>query len=77
MTELLAQYRPFIDPLPIHAWWYWLVLPLCLIFSVVYKCVKCESMKDVPRAALAITFWILLAMAAAAAALAFIVKMLE
>jgi hypothetical protein len=74
---MLAEYRPFVDPLPIYSYWYWLLLPLCLLFSVVYKAVKCETMSQVPKAALAITFWILLGMAAAAATLAVIVKVLE
>jgi hypothetical protein len=70
-------YRPFIDPLPIYSYWYWLLLPLCILFSVVYKAVKCESMRDVPRQALSITFWILLGMASAAVGLAIVVKILE
>jgi hypothetical protein len=78
MISLLAQaYRPFLDPLPIYAYWYWLLLPLCLMFSVVYKSVKCETMREVPRQALSIAFWILLAMAAAAVVLTLIVKLLE
>jgi hypothetical protein len=74
---LLAQYRPFIDPMPIHDWWYWLLLPLCLLFSVVYKCAKCEHVRDIPRAALGITFWVLFGMACAAAVLTVIVKIQE
>jgi hypothetical protein len=78
---LLAQasqpYRPFIDPLPIYAYWYWLLLPLCLLFSIVYKAVKCESMADVPKQALNITFWILFGMACAAAGLAVVVKVIQ
>ena len=77
LIPLLAEYRLFRDPLPIYRYWYWTLLPLCLIFSVVYKGVKCESMRQVPRAAVAITFWILLGMAAAAAVLAVVVKVLE
>jgi membrane protein YdbS with pleckstrin-like domain len=72
---LLAQtYRPFYTPLPIYDYWYWLLLPLCLLFSIVYKAVKCESVKQVPRQALSITIWILLGMAAAAAVLTILVK---
>lgn len=68
--HLLAQYRPFIDPLPVYDYWYWLLLPLCLLFSVVYKAVKCESISDIPKAAASITVWIIASMAAAAAVLA-------
>ncbi len=71
------SYRLFIDPLPIYRYWYWLLLPLCILFSVVYKAVKCESMKEVPRQAISITFWILLGMASAAVGLALVVKILQ
>lgn len=74
---LLALYRPFLDPMPIHNWWYWLLLPLCLLFSVVYKSAKCDNPRDIPRAAVSITFWILLGMAAAAVVLTVAVKLQE
>lgn len=77
MIFLLAQYRLFIDPLPIHQYWAWLLLPLCFLFSVVYKAVKVENIRELPRQALSGTMWILIGMAAAAAVLAGIVKMLE
>lgn len=74
---LLAAYRVFIDPLPIYSYWYWLLLPLCLLFSIVYKAVKCETMKQVPKAAIEITFWILMGMGGAAAALYGVMKLLQ
>jgi hypothetical protein len=76
-TAPTQSYRMFIDPLPIYRYWYWLLLPLCVLFSVVYKAVKCESMKEVPRQAISITFWILLGMASAAVGLALVVKILQ
>jgi hypothetical protein len=78
-SVLLASvpWRPFLTPMPIYDWWYWLLLPLCLMFSVVYKTVKCEKVSQIPRAAVGITIWILLGMGAAAAVLAAIVKLLE
>jgi hypothetical protein len=42
--------------------------------AVVYKSIKCESMRDVPRQALSISLWIIGGMAAAAAALAVLVQ---
>lgn len=71
------NYRPFIDPLPIYSYWYWLILPLCLMFSIVYKAVKVEVVRDIPKAALAITFWILLGIAASAVGLAILVKVMS
>jgi hypothetical protein len=76
MTSLLS-YTPFVDPMPIHDWWFWLLLPLCLLFSVVYKSVKCEHVSQIPRAALSITLVILAGMAAAALVLTIVVKVQE
>ncbi len=74
----LAQYtQPFFQPLPVWNYWYLLLLPLCLGVAIVYKSIKCASMKQVPRQAAEITFWIILGMGAAAAALAVLVKVLE
>lgn len=73
LLPIAFAYRPFVDPLPIYSYWYWLLLPLCLLFSVVYKAVKCENLADIPRQTLNITFLILLGMASAAAGLALIV----
>ncbi|HVT87570.1 MAG TPA: hypothetical protein VHD56_01850 [Tepidisphaeraceae bacterium] len=75
--NLTLAYRLFVDPLPIYSYWYWLLIPLCLLFSIVYKAVKCDDMSQVPRAALASTFYILLGMAAAAAVLAGVVKAIQ
>ena len=77
MIGLLAQYTPFIDPMPIHDFWFWLLLPLCLLFSIVYKSVKCEHVRQIPKAALSITFFILAGMAAAAIVLTIVVKVQE
>jgi hypothetical protein len=75
--RVLATYTPLVDPLPIHDWWFWLLLPLCLLFSIVYKAVKCESVKQIPKEALSITLFILAGMAAAAVVLTVIVKVQE
>ena len=59
----LADYsysHPFLQPLPVWDQWYLLMLPLCIAVSVVYKAIKCQSMKKVPMQAAIITaFWIL------------------
>jgi hypothetical protein len=54
--------------------WYMLLLPLCLGVSIVYKSIKCNHLCEVPKQAVIITIWILGGMAAAAVALALIVK---
>ncbi len=74
----LLAYTPFLQPIPgIWDYWIWLLLPLCFGVSVVYKSIKCRNMKAVPLQALLITIYILLSMAAAGAALAGVVRVLE
>ncbi|QOV88055.1 hypothetical protein [Humisphaera borealis] len=73
------KYVPFLTPLP--AWndsvWPWLLLPLCIAIAVVYKSIKCRTMRQVPREATVLTLWIVVGMAIAAGALALIVEALE
>ena len=75
LTPLLA-YTPFMDPLKVWDYWPWLLLPLCLGVSIVYKSVREESMSRVPTEALKATFWIVAGMAAAAAGLFLMVRYL-
>jgi len=79
MVIASAAWVPFMNPLPVwdDSRWPWLIVPLCAGVSIVYKSIKCASMKSVPREAAAITLWILLAMATAAVALAALVRFLE
>ncbi len=74
----LADYtRPFLQPLPVWDQWYLLLLPLCLCVSIVYKAIKCRSMRQVPKQAIAITVWIVVSFAAAGAAIAGFVRIIE
>jgi hypothetical protein len=78
IPALLAEYtRPFLQPLPVWNQWYILLLPLCLCVSIVYKAIKCRSMKQVPRQAIIITVWIIVSFAAAGAAIAGFVRIIE
>lgn len=77
MTTGLLSYIPFLYPLPVWDAWAWLLLPLCLGVSIVYKSIKCRTMNQVPREALIIFVWILIGMGAAAGALASVVKLTE
>ena len=81
MTPLL----PFILALfEKHAWglwkdsvWPFLLLPLCLGISIVYKAIRCDQMKRVPREAIELFVVILVVMLVAAGALAGLVTVLE
>ena len=75
LAVLILAYVPFLYPLPIWEYWPWLLIPLTAGVAIVYKSVKCQSMKQVPREALVIFVWILVGMAAAAGALAGVVHL--
>ena len=79
MMPLLAHWTPFLDPYPVWAntTWPWLLLPLAIAVSVVYKAIKCHSVRQVPREASVIAIWIVLGMVIAAGALAAIVQATE
>lgn len=70
-------YVPFVYPLPVWDYWPWLLIPLAMAVSIVYKAVKCQSMTRVPREAVEIFVFILIGLAAAAGALAGVVKIME
>lgn len=76
LLSILGTYLPLLYPLP-GAWnyWYLLLLPLCLGVSIVYKAIRCASIKDVPREAAITTVWILLAIFSAAGALVVLIKL--
>jgi hypothetical protein len=67
-------FTPFLQPLKIWDYWPWLLLPLCFGVSLVYKCVRVDSVRQVPIEAAKATFWIVAGMAAAAAALLLLVQ---
>lgn len=77
---MILAYTPFFDPLPIWTRpWFWplLLLPLCLIVAVVYKCVRCRDMSQVPREATELFITIVLGMIVTAAALAGLTAMMD
>lgn len=73
----MIAYTPFIQPAPVWDYWAWLLIPLVIGVSIVYKTIRCKTLREVPREAATITFWILASLAAAGALLAAVVKILE
>jgi hypothetical protein len=77
MPGMLAQYRPFITPLPVWDVWYLFLLPLCLAVGMVYKAIKTPHLETLPRQALVAAGWIVAGLCAAAAVLALIVQIVN
>lgn len=68
-------FTPLLDPLPalypaMSEYWLWLLVPLIVAISTVYKATRIASLKSLPLGVIIMSFQILLFMAAAAAAVA-------
>lgn len=73
----ILAYTPFVNPLPVWDYWMALLPPLVGLFSIAYKGIKCRTMAEVPRESAHIFVLCLLGIAAAAAALWGIVRVME
>ncbi len=65
----------FVRPMPLWDYWYVLMLPLCLGVAIVYKAIRLDDMRQVPRQSAVIFLWILAGMVLAAAVLAGLVQL--
>jgi hypothetical protein len=65
---IVLAWRPLLDPMPIDAYWLWLLAPMVVAVAVIYKAIKIDDLAQLPRqaASLAIQFVVLMALAAAA-----------
>lgn len=69
-------YRPFLEPLPIDDYWLWLLLPLVIVTCLIYKTVKTDDLRKLPRQTTNLIAQVLIFMALAAAALWLITQLL-
>lgn len=46
--SLTLAWRPFLDPLDLHQWWYLLLIPVALGVSMAYKAVRVHDLKAYP-----------------------------
>ena len=63
-------WRPFLTPMPVWDYWFWLLLPLALGVAIAYKSTKCATAAAIPREGLLLATWIVGGLIAAAAAVA-------
>ncbi|UYV11668.1 MAG: hypothetical protein NCW75_10200 [Phycisphaera sp.] len=61
MVQMLA-WRPLIDPIDAHAWWFMLLLPIALLVSLAWKAVRVDDIKRLPRPVIVMTVQVILAM---------------
>lgn len=63
-------WRPFLTPMPVWDYWFWLLLPLALGVAIAYKSTKCATAAAIPREGVLLAIWIVGGLIAAAAAVA-------
>ncbi len=68
LAPTLALWRPFLDPLNLHAYWWMFLIPLALGVSWTYRAVRLHDLSRFPRAVAIMTIQIVLAMIALGAA---------
>lgn len=55
-------WRPFLDPMDAHAWWFLLLLPIAFLVSLAWKAVRVDDIKRLPRPTVVMTAQVILAM---------------
>ena len=74
VARTVVAYTPFLEPLKIWDYWPWLIIPLCFGVSLVYKCVRVQSLQRIFFDAAVATAWVLAGMATAAVVLLMLVN---
>jgi hypothetical protein len=58
----MLAWRPFIDPIDAHAWWFLLLLPIAFLVSLTWKAIRIDNIKRLPRPLGVMTVQVILAM---------------
>ncbi len=67
-ADVARAYRPFIDAIDVHRWWFFLLIPIAFLVSMGYKAVRMHELKGYPRQVLMMTVQIVVGMVLLAAA---------
>lgn len=72
---MLIAALPFLRPLPLENYWFWLLIPLTVLIALVYKTIKLEDLHALPRQVALLSLQVLLFMATAGALLWAVVEL--
>jgi hypothetical protein len=67
LADILA-WRPFLDPLDLHTYWWAFLFPLSFLISLTYRAVRLRDLSNYWRAVLIMTVQIIIAVIALGAA---------
>ncbi|GIW74316.1 MAG: hypothetical protein KatS3mg103_0838 [Phycisphaerales bacterium] len=62
VATMVLAWRPFLDPIDAHRWWFLLILPVAVLVSLSWKAVRIEDLRRLPRAVAVMTVQVVLAM---------------
>lgn len=62
LASITLAWRPFIDPVDAHDWWFLLLFPIAFLVSLSWKAVRVDDVKRLPRPVLVMTAQVVLAM---------------
>lgn len=71
---LVVAWRPFLEPAALDRWWLVLLVPMAAGIAVVYKAIRLEDLRQLPRQAAILTGQILFYIALAAVVLWVVVE---
>ncbi len=60
--SLVLAWRPFVDPMDAHAWWFLLLLPIAFLVSLAWKAVRVDDVMKLARPVVVMTAQVILAM---------------
>jgi hypothetical protein len=59
---MLLAWRPFLDPLNLHEYWWAFLVPLALGVAFTYKAVRVRDLRELPKRTAVLTVQIILGM---------------
>lgn len=62
LPVLTLAYRPFLDPIDISGWWWWLAIPMVFLISMVYKAIRVPTMRRYWRQVVKMTVQVMVVM---------------
>lgn len=63
LLPILLAYRPFLDPIDVDGWWWYLIIPLVFLISMVYKAIRVPKMRRYWRQVVKMTIQVMFVMA--------------
>ncbi|MFI4881109.1 MAG: hypothetical protein ACIAQU_00835 [Phycisphaerales bacterium JB064] len=61
-ASYMLAWRPLLDPIDAHTWWFLLIFPVAFLVSLSWKAIRIDDIRRLPRAVVVMTVQVVLAM---------------